>query len=232
MARGDFNRPISETIVSERRAWYNECVSSRPGRRFNNLEVDVTTQQPKEPTVHFVQKHIEAIERDSQFSSEHEALSKLLAAFPSNQHLEDVILKVAAINSIYNTHIFGIYRVAQHICKLQIDAQLERKSPEIVDKIAPVTFDNGKQIRFYSFATKYCSWHKPDAYPRYDGVVGRLLVSYQMSYGFEKFIRSDLSHYVRYKEIVERFRDYYDLTQFNFNKLDNFLWAYGRELEA
>ena len=186
-------------------------------------------QQPKRPTAYFVERYIEQFEQSPQYSSADKALSKLFAAFPLNQHLDDVLLKVSALNSLYSTSIYGIYQVAQHICELQIDTQLERNSPEVVNNISHVNI-GGKPRHIYSFATKYCSWHKPDAYPMYDGFVEQLIVSYQRLDGFARFNRNELRDYPRYREIVERFRTYYDLAQFNFKQLDKFLWMYGREL--
>lgn len=187
-------------------------------------------KQPERPTALLVQKYIETIERNPQFSSEQRALSKLLAAFPVNQQLDDVIVKASAINSIYNTRIFAIYEVAHHIWTLKIDTLLESNSSEIVDRISRVTI-GGKLRNNYSFATKYCSWHKPDAYPIYDSFVARVLLLYQRLDGFAHFTRmEELWNYSKFKETVEYFRTRYDLAGFGFRQIDNFMWAYGQEL--
>lgn len=48
--------------------------------------------------------------------------------------------------------------------------------PEVVDLIARVTVASSeKQLTFYSFASKYCSWHKPNQYPIWDFRVNRYL---------------------------------------------------------
>ncbi len=182
------------------------------------------------PTRDLVQKYILKIQRDPQFSSQDKALSNLLAAFPLNQHLEDVILKASTINSLYHTNIFDIHKVAQHIVELQIDPQLESGSPELIDEIAYVTL-NGKKKRFYSFATKYCSFHRPEIYPIFDGTAEWLINSYQKSDHFGAFSPSDLHDYPHYKEIIKSFRAHYGLTEFTFRQLDNFLWAYGQEMK-
>jgi hypothetical protein len=191
----------------------------------------MSTPQPRKPTADFVQKQIDEVRRNRQFAREREVLSKILERFPLNRNLEDVILKTSLVNSIYSTRIFDVCKVGYHIVDQQIDSQLESKSPEVVERIARVTFDDGKKKYLYSFATKYCSWHKPNDYPRYDGYVSRLLISYQKRDDFDQFVSDDLKNYVRYKEIIGRFRDRYQLTQFNFDELDQFLWAYGKAYE-
>jgi hypothetical protein len=60
-----------------------------------------------------------------------------------------------------------IHRNAQYV-----DSALAAGSPEIFDKIARVTI-RGKEHNFFSFATKYCSWHYPEVYPIWDSRVDK-----------------------------------------------------------
>jgi len=159
------------------------------------------------------------------------AISKLFQTFPRNDRFEEVLLKVTALNGLYYTNILATYEVAKRICELKIDSQLEQESPELVDIIAPLSI-RGKTRRNYSFASKYCSWHVPDAYPIYDSFVERLIWAYYRQDSFARFKRSDLQSYPRYKEVVEAFRNHYRLTRFNFKELDKFLWLYGKKVFA
>jgi len=52
----------------------------------------------------------------------------------------------------------------------EIDAVLAAGSPEIVDRIAKIKVE-GKLFNFFSFASKYASWHNPAAYSIYDSQV-------------------------------------------------------------
>jgi len=134
-----------------------------------------------------------------------QALTHLIAAFPNNRDEFAVLLKAAAINSLYSTNIYAIGEVAKHIYHLNIDARLRQGDPELVDAIACVTM-NGKPRRNYSFASKYCSWHAPEQYPIYDSYVERLLWDYHQQDHFASFKREELGNYPRYKEIIEQFR--------------------------
>jgi hypothetical protein len=108
---------------------------------------------------------------------------------------------------------------------------LAQGSLDVIDEIAVITL-KGKKKRNYSFATKYCSWHRPDVYPIFDSYVERLLWTYRQQDRFAEFKRGESWHYPHYKEIIERFRAYYDLGQFSFKELDKFLWLYGIEVFA
>ena len=70
----------------------------------------------------------------------------------------------------------------------------------------------------------------PDAYPIYDSFVDRLLWEYQRLDRFSAFKRNDMwSDYLKYRQIIEDYRQFYGLTEFSFKQLDKFLWQYGKE---
>jgi hypothetical protein len=121
--------------------------------------------------------------------------------------------------------------VAKHILKLDIDARLAQSVPELVNEIAVTPVKEGKTIRYYSFATKYCSWHVPDGYPIFDSIVAKLIGEYQRLDKFtEDFWQNELARdYVRFKRTIEAFREKYGLAEFGFRNLDKFLWLYGKE---
>jgi len=171
------------------------------------------------PTANLVISYQKQFEQ-GEYAITDKAISKLFQTFPRNDRVEEVLLKVTALNGLYYTNILATYEVAKRICELKIDSQLEQESPELVDTIAPLSI-RGKTRRNYSFASKYCSWHVPDAYPIYDSFVEQLIWAYY-----------DLQSYPRYKEVVEAFRNHYRLTRFNFKELDKFLWLYGKEVFA
>lgn len=74
-----------------------------------------------------------------------------------------------------STNIFSPSKVAKHIIDLHIDERLAAGDVTLVNEIARVDMDNGTVGNFYSFATKYCSHHKPLDYPIYDSYVVKLL---------------------------------------------------------
>jgi hypothetical protein len=66
------------------------------------------------------------------------------------------------------------YDVAKHICDLDIDQKIEQGLPEVVNQIASVEIAGKKRCN-YSFATKFCSFHVPGAYPKFDGFAETLV---------------------------------------------------------
>jgi len=185
------------------------------------------SQSIRTPTLDFVQSYILRFDQEN-FGITDKAIARLIQAFPYNNCLEDVLLKVAAINSLYATNIYAIVDVAKHIYELQIDSALLQGSIELVDKIATVKVGD-KIRRNYSFASKYCSWHALHIYPIYDSFVDQILWAYQKQESFATFKREELLQYPRYREILNKFREYYGLKQFGYKDLDKFLWLYGRE---
>lgn len=146
---------------------------------------------------------------------------------PTNDKFENVVLKSSIINSLYSTHIYNIFGVAEHIYNLSIDSELQNGSDEIVEKIG--VLDRGiKKVNNYSFATKYCSFHFPKVYYMYDKYVAELLVAYKTKDQFAKFYKKDLRHYPTYKNILDNFKLFYNLQNIENNYLDNFLWLYGK----
>lgn len=180
------------------------------------------------PSPALISTYITQFEQDPATAASDQAVSKAFRSFPRNGRLEEILLKVAVLNSLYSTNIFALTKVAIHIYQLQIDNALAQHSLTVVDAIACIEF-NGKRRRNYSFATKYCHWHLPDVYPIYDSYVERLLWAYQQQDEFARFRREELQDYTRYKLIHEQFKQYYGLNAFTTKQVDQFLWGYGKE---
>ena len=184
------------------------------------------------PTPDLVRDWIAKFEEDEQPHLTDRAIAWLVSKLPLNENLEDVLLKVAAINSLYSTNIYAIYRVSQHICDLNIDSRLREGDPNLVEEIAHVKISDEVERYNYSFATKYCSWHAPEMYPIYDRIAEQMIVWYQKDDAFApKFTRQQLwEDYNLFRETIKAFRNHYGLNEFSFKQLDKFLWKYGRKL--
>jgi hypothetical protein len=157
-----------------------------------------------------------------------QALAELLRIYPGNADLRGVLLKVVAINSIYHTCIFALDTVARHIHEhhKQIDAALAAGELDVVDRIARVSV-KGKTHNFFSFATKFCSWHNPTAYPIYDSHVDHYLWTLQTQDHFASFLHPDLWNYVKFHKIMAEFRSFHGLKKFTFKEIDKFLFLEG-----
>jgi len=158
------------------------------------------------------------------------SLKKLFTrTYPSNTDIDDVLIKVCSLNDFYSTNIFSPITVAKHIISLDIDNRLIVEDISIVNKIAKIKMPGGKQRNFYSFASKYCSHHKPSAYPIYDSFVEKMLLHFKAVDKFSSFTKEQLKNYKKYKGIILKFRDYYGLTDYNLREIDRYLWIKGKE---
>lgn len=164
------------------------------------------------------------------YALQESSLRKLfIKTYPLNNDLDDVLIKVCVLNDFYSTNIFSPFTVAKHIVALKIDDALARDNLEIVNKIANVKMNGEKNINFYSFATKYCSHHKPTVYPIYDSYVEKMLMYFKKRDSFFNFSRQDLRLYAKFRDVLLKFREYYDLQKFNLKQIDQYLWQAGKK---
>ncbi len=149
--------------------------------------------------------------------------------YPENNNIDDVLVKVCVLNDFYSTNIFSPFSVAKHIISLEIDSRLEENDLRLVNDLARVRMRNGKTYNFYSFATKYCSHHKPTIYPIYDSYVEKLLKALRKQDGFASFKNQDLKDYQQYRSILIQLQRFYGLYSFNLKEIDKYLWQAGKE---
>jgi hypothetical protein len=139
------------------------------------------------------------------------------------------LIKVCSLNAFYSTNIFSPFTVAKHIVDSNIDEKLSIGDLNIVNKIANITMNGGKKKNFYSFATKYCSHHKPDVYPIYDSFVEKILIHFKKKDKFYEFNNEDLKKYPIFKDILIRFKKFYNLEPFSIKQIDKYVWQLGKE---
>ena len=146
--------------------------------------------------------------------------------FPKNVLLNDIIIKSSTLNDFYSTNIYNTFAVAEHIFELNIDDRLDDGDLTLVEDIAD------KKVlgrRNYSVASKYCSHHNPEQFPIYDSYVDKVLRHFRRVDKFAKFKNADLKDYVKFRGILEEFKVYYSLEQYNLKDLDKYLWLLGKE---
>jgi hypothetical protein len=105
---------------------------------------------------------------------------------------------------------------------------LERGSPEVLPVLANHII-RGRPRNNFSFATKYAHWHRPDAYPIYDGFVRQELLRYQRQDKFATFHPQDLRTPM-FVAIFEQFRRFYGLEGCHLREIDKWLWRQGKGL--
>ena len=167
---------------------------------------------------------------DQKYTIIEEALGELFGHYHLNANPSHVLLKVVTLNRLYSAGVLAVETVALHISQNgeEIDTALAAGAPSAVDKIAKVTI-GAREFNFFSFATKYCNWHEPDAYPIYDSRVDQYLWSLQKHSQFSDFKhRSDIcKDYATFLKIMADFRISYKLESFSFKEIDKFLWSRG-----
>lgn len=177
-----------------------------------------------------VKKYLSEWNNNEKYVAKENVLDKLFSDyFKDNNILENIFIKCTVLNDFYSTNIFDIYTMAKHILSLNIDDRLQKGDLTLVDDIAKVTI--GKNKYFYSFASKYCSHHKPKEYPIYDSNVVRALKYFRKKkQGFD-FNNDDLKKYKEFKEILIKFQKCYGIEEYNLKDLDRYLWQLGKKMK-
>lgn len=173
-------------------------------------------------------------EKNIKYAPQEKSLTKLFTkTYPLNQDLDDILIKVSSINEFYSTNILSPFKVAKHIHSLNIDEKIKQGDLSIVNEIALVKMNEKKPIDFYSFATKYCSHHKPETYPIYDYYVVKMLLylkKHDKTFDqYNSFNERDLRHYEQYKKIILKFQESYCLEHYDLKQIDKYLWMCGKD---
>lgn len=188
------------------------------------MNVDI----PK-PCEQEVEKYLDLWDSLNNYVLQERSLNKLfIETFPNNIKIEDILIKASSLNNFYSTNIFSIFPVAEHILSLNIDERLRAGDSSLVAEIASVEI-SGKRKVFYSFATKYCSHHNQADFPIYDSYVDKVLMFFKRTDKFENFKQSDLKNYSRYKNILLKFAEFYNITSYSLKDLDRYLWQLGKK---
>lgn len=183
------------------------------------------------PSPKRVDRYLSKWERLENYVLQESSLRKLFTrTYPRNDEIDDVLIKVCALNDFYSTNIYKPYPVARHIVELNIDPRLEERDYTLVNAIAKVDLGGVKPRNLYSFATKYCSHHAPEDFPIFDSFVEKLLKHLKKQDGFSSFTNADLKDYPSYREILLQFRKFYGLQAYTLKEIDKYLWQQGKEV--
>jgi len=147
---------------------------------------------------------------------------------PHNTDILHVLLKASALNDFYSTNIYDIHGVAKHIVAKDVDDRLSAGDCSLVNDIASVVL-GGKKRNLFSFASKYCNHHNPEAFPIYDYYVEKMLLHFKTESRFVDFDKEQLKIYSDFVEIIRLFRAHYSLEQFSLRQIDIYLWLAGKK---
>lgn len=181
------------------------------------------------PSPHEVAEYEKKWNTLADYVHQENALNKLFFNLcPENKDMSDILIKCSSLNDFYSTNIFKVHNVAKHFLNQNIDERLAVGDLNLVMDLANIEI-NGKRFFFYSFATKYCSHHRPDIYPIYDSYVNKLLKYFRDRDGFMAFKESNLKEYISYYNIIQSFKSFYGLQAFSVKQIDKYLWQLGKE---
>lgn len=145
-------------------------------------------------------------------------------------------IKVALLNNFYSTAIYDTATVSRHIFNIKnVDGRLSNGCLDLVEEIANVEF-GGATRRNYVFATKYCSFHRPDVYPICDSNVRKMLLKFKSEHSdFAKkckFTKTSIyAYYLEFYAAMECFRCFYKLDACSWKSIDRYLWLAAKREE-
>lgn len=181
------------------------------------------------PSVIEVDKYLDSWNSLENYALQENSLYKLFhKTYLLNNDIDDILIKVCSLNDFYSTNIYSPFLVAKHILNLNIDERLSSGDLSVVDAISRININN-KEIRFYSFATKYCSHHQPDKYPIYDSYVGKLLNYFNKVDKFYGQKKLNLRDYEVFYSVIKKFSSFYGLNKYTVKQIDKYLWQAGKK---
>lgn len=190
---------------------------------------EVTMSEPLTPTPELLSEYLAKWKQLKNYRLQEASLGLLFHSLcPENKKIEHILLKVSALNDFYSTNIFDTYSVAEHIHTKDIDGRLRTDDYSLVNDIAQISIKN-KTKNFYSFASKYCSHHKPTSYPIFDSFVEKMLLHFKSVDNFDSFDKVDLRSYGRFIKVIRNFQSFYKLDKFTLREIDIFLWLAGKD---
>lgn len=184
------------------------------------------------PSVEELKRYHQKWDTLNLYVAHEDALRMLFQELPDfrlNVDLRHIIVKCSVLNDFYSTKIYRIEPLAEHILSIpDIDNRLAAGDEALVKEIA-----EGENLnRNYSFATKYCAHHQPDAFPIYDRYVDDVLWFLHSEYpGLMPFRhRKELQEdYLTFKRSVAAVRDEFGLDGYSFKDIDRYLWQLGKD---
>jgi hypothetical protein len=140
---------------------------------------------------------------------------------------ESCILKAAAINDLYSTRVYAIWRMAEHL--MNVMAAPPNDPAELVERIASLPEDDGSVPRqHWSFASKIGHFFVDgDRFPIYDSFC-RVMIAYHLGRGGCAI--DACNPYRAFITNLERLREASGLTA-TLRGLDRYLWLTGQYRE-
>lgn len=224
-------RKIKGTIVQSE-------VSSAPAPTLSKDNSSIKKKYLPITTENIVNVHQQVLKSTS-YGANFSMIHNVLKRFPLNTERELIAMKVSLIDLTNSTNI------GRHINKISLselvelisnirdfDTRIAQGDPELVNQIARC---NGK-VNFFSFASKYCTYHNMDIYERDDYSIYDSVVQEALPYYIPKLTQATVNNwrktlnYAAFSDCIGKLLDQNDIhIPFRRRKFDHFLWYSNRK---
>lgn len=153
------------------------------------------------------------------------ALQELARRFPDFD-APSTLLKVTAINALYGTNVYAVYRMAKHVEQVVAEAWPAFAPWALVERIATLPADDGKRPRrFMSFASKFAHFFlDAELFPIKDSFAEKML---HFHLGPRNTVGDQQHPYRAYIANYQRLKELAGLAVTN-RELDHYLWLAGQ----
>lgn len=227
VAQGEIEEKIVQPAVSK----VPEPTLPKDSSTIEEKYLPITTENIN--SVH--QQVLESTSYGANFSMIHNVLKR----FPQNTERELVAMKVSLIDLTNSTNIgrhinkISLSEFVELILNIRdIDVRLAQGDPELVCQIARC---NGK-VNFFSFASKYCTYHNVDVYERDDFSIFDSVVKDALPYYIPKLTKATVNNwretynYAAFNDCIGRILDQNNIhIPYRRRKFDHFLWYANRK---
>lgn len=227
VAQGEIEEKIVQPAVSK----VPEPTLPKDSSTIEEKYLPITTENIN--SIH--QQMLESTSYSANFSMIHNVLKQ----FPQNTERELVAMKVSLIDLTNSTNIgrhinkISLSEFVELILNIRdIDVRLAQGDPELVCQIARC---NGK-VNFFSFASKYCTYHNVDVYERDDFSIFDSVVKDVLPYYIPKLTKATVNNwretynYAAFNDCIGRILDQNNIhIPYRRRKFDHFLWYANRK---
>ena len=227
VAQGEIEEKIVQPAVSQ----VPEPTLPKDSSTIEGKYLPITTENIN--SIH--QQVPESTSYGANFSMIHNVLKR----FPQNTERELVAMKVSLIDLTNSTNIgrhinkISLSEFVELILNIRdIDVRLAQGDPELVCQIARC---NGK-VNFFSFASKYCTYHNVDVYERDDYSIFDSVVKDALPYYIPKLTKATVNdwretyNYAAFNDCIGKILDQNNIhIPYRRRKFDHFLWYANRK---
>lgn len=150
--------------------------------------------------------------------------------YKGNKLFKGLYIKCVLLDKTYSTNIKYMNNLVYHISQIKnFEERINKGDISLVEEIKSVKKPDETTINYLSFASKFCSWSNPSAFPIYDTIVKDALTYYVYSMEeLKEFKGINLNIYSNYKKVIDKIMQTYSFLD-SYKKFDVYMWTMGKE---